>query len=69
MSKPSIKDHKPDRHKLGPTGPATVPSEPAKPYDEDHPNAGTVGDQSAGPAPPMSPADAEAQKRHKGSKQ
>jgi hypothetical protein len=39
----------PDRDKLGPTGPAKTPK-PKKSYDESHPHAGTVKEQTGPPA-------------------
>jgi len=56
MDSPSTKDKRPDRKKLGPTGPAKTHHDSDVTYDEKHPNPGTVGtDKPVGP--PSTPKD------------
>ena len=55
MNNPSIKDDRPDRKNLGPTGPAHMPPEPTQSYDDKHPNAGTIDEPLVGPTPTDDP--------------
>jgi len=45
----------PNRDQLGPTGPVNVKRDAASSYEEQHPNAGTVGDAAPGPMPTHDP--------------
>ena len=42
MKTPSVKDAKPDRKHLGPTGPADIEPGTTHSYDDTHPNPGNV---------------------------
>ena len=59
MPKPSTEDARPNRDKLGPTGPAQAPADSKKSHDEKHPNAGNIGQQNPGPAATDDPNTAE----------
>ena len=58
MKTPSVKDTKPDRKHLGPTGPADIEREPKQSYEDTHPHPGNVnkGEPShVGPTPTDDP--------------
>ena len=59
MPKSSTNDARPNRDKLGPTGPAKTSAESKKSYDEKHPNAGNIGEAPPGPAATDDPGNAD----------
>jgi hypothetical protein len=59
MSKPSTDSAVPNRAKLGPLGPSENSPASKESYDEQHPNAGNIGEQNPGPAATDDPNTAE----------
>ena len=55
MPKPSTEDPRPNRSKLGPTGPAEAAADSKESHAEKHPNAGNIGEPDPGPMPTDDP--------------